>query len=263
MFELVYSLLMEKVEIQSTKGKVAAVIHRPKVKTGGLAVLCPGYLDSKDYDHLLSLANDLADLGYTTVRFDPIGTWESEGDISDYTVTQYLDDVKSVIEHMLSYENYEKIILCGHSMGGFISILYAIRDTRISVVLAIMPPYSIMQVFNNEMLQKWEKEGFRVYFKEISNSQEMKKFNVPYPDVENLKQYNVLNEAENLKIPLILVAGELDTLISPENVRLIYDNANEPKQFILLKGVHHEYRYNVGEINNVNKSILASDYISK
>ncbi len=254
---------MEKVEIQSTKGKLAAAIHRPKVKTGRLAILCPGFLDSKDYDHLLNLANGLTDLGYTTVRFDSTGIWESEGDISGYTITQYLEDVKNVVEYMLRNENYEKIILCGHSIGGFVSILYAINDSRISVILAIMPPHSLALIVNKDIMGKWKKEGFKTFLKDIPNSQENKKFNVPYPDIRDLKQYNVLNEVEKLQIPLILIAGELDNIIPPEDVELIYTKAKEPKQYILLKGVHHEYRYNINEIKKINQAILTSDYILK
>ena len=37
-------------------------------------------------------------LGYTVVRLQPTGTWDSEGDILDYTTTQYLVDVKHVLE---------------------------------------------------------------------------------------------------------------------------------------------------------------------
>lgn len=254
---------MEKVEIQSTKGNVAAVIHRPKIKTERLAILCPGYLDSKDYDHLLSLANDLANLGYTAVRFDPTGIWESEGDISDYTIIQYLEDVKSIIEYMLRDGSYEKILLGGHSMGGFVSILYATMDPRISTVLAIMPPHTLIRTVNKDKMEKWKEKGFRVSTRDIPNSQEKKEFNVPYFDVKGGKQYDVLNEVKKLQIPLILVAGELDNVIPPEDVKLIYTKANEPKQFIFLERTHHDYRHSIDDVKKINQIILASNYILK
>ena len=120
-----------KTKINSSKGEISATIHYPESKTNRLAVLCPGYLDSKDYTHLVRLAEALCKEGYTTVRFDPTGTWESEGYISDYTTTQYLEDIKSVIDYMIKESEYNYVLLGGHSRGGQVSILYAARDSRV------------------------------------------------------------------------------------------------------------------------------------
>ena len=128
-----------KTNIPSSRGSLAAAIHYPEQKTGRLAILCPGYLDSKDYKHLVGLAEELDKQGYTVVRFDPTGTWESEGHIADYTTTQYLEDIKHVLEYMLKQEDYTYILVGGHSRGGQVSILYAARDPRISVGLGIRP----------------------------------------------------------------------------------------------------------------------------
>src|SRR3989338_5134444 len=126
---------MEKVTIKNSLGKnISAIVTSPETKTDRLAILCPGYLDSKDYAHLVELAKTLVTKGYTTVRFDPTGTWESEGDISDYTTTQYLVDIKSVLEYMLREHNFKHVLLGGHSRGGQVAILYAARDARISLI---------------------------------------------------------------------------------------------------------------------------------
>jgi cytidine deaminase len=85
---------------------LAATIHRPDAPTELLAILSAGYLDSKDYPHLLELAERLARRGYTVVRYDPTGTWESEGAISDYTIAQQLDDIKHILEYMLRERRY-------------------------------------------------------------------------------------------------------------------------------------------------------------
>lgn len=87
------------VTIPSGKFELSAVI---KDSSGSkkLAVLLPGFLDSKDYAHMVGLEQDLSKIGFTTVRFDPTGTWESSGTINDYSFTQYLSDVTSVINFM-------------------------------------------------------------------------------------------------------------------------------------------------------------------
>jgi hypothetical protein len=70
----------ETIKIPSKDNKnIAAAIHCPDIDTDRLVILCPGNVDSKDYDHLVKLAKAFASQGYTAVRFDPIGTWEFAG----------------------------------------------------------------------------------------------------------------------------------------------------------------------------------------
>ena len=242
-------------KIQSSKGNLAAVIHYPKEKTRQLAILCPGYLDSKDYQHLVGLAEILSEQGYTAVRFDPTGTWESQGNISDYTTTQYLEDIKNVLEYMLSQDVYEHILIGGHSRGGQLSILYAARDPRISRVLGIMP--SSGRTMTGQRYGEWRKNGVSVDYRELPNNKEkLKEFRVPFSHAQDRDKYNVVEDVKLIKIPTIFIAGELDETVLPEYVKEIFDSANKPKKFIVIPGIGHSYRKNDNEIAIVNEEIL-------
>lgn len=246
---------MEKITIKNSKEEnIAAVIHYPKEHTRKLAILCPGNLDSKDYAHLLKLAKVLAECGYTAVRFDPTGTWGSEGTVSEYTVTQYLNDIRSVLEHMLRIGDYTYVLIGGHSRGGQLSILYAARDPRISIVVGIMA--ASRPVAGTQRIE-WEKSGIRASLRDLpNNNKEMREFRLPFSHVLDRDQYDAVGDAAKITVPIILLAGELDTSVRPEDVMAIYNNANEPKKFILLKGIGHDYRQNPLEIEIVNKEIL-------
>ena len=245
-----------KTKIQSSKGNLAAVIHYPKEKTRQLAILCPGYLDSKDYKHLIKLAEALSVQGYTAVRFDPTGIWESQGNIADYTTTQYLEDIKNVLEYMLSQDVYEHILLGGHSRGGQLSLLYTARDPRISLVLGIMP--SSRRTMIGQRYEEWEKNGISLDYRELPNNKEkQKEFRVPFSHAEDSRnRYNVIEEVKLIKIPIIFIAGELDETVPPEYVKEIFDNANEPKKFIVIPGIKHDYKNNDNDMATVNKEIL-------
>jgi len=245
---------MEIVKINSSRGYLSAVISYPKIETEKLAILCPGYLDSKDYKHLAGLAEALSS-EYATVRFDPAGTWDSEGNISEYTTTQYLDDIKSVLEYMLEKNNHKRILLGGHSRGGMVSLLYAAKDSRISVVLGIMP--SPGGIDKGEVYEKWKEIGFRVSSRDLPNDTTQKReYTVPYSHVEDKEKYNVIKIVKDIKVPIILFAGELDDLVSPEDVKNIFNNANEPKKFIIIPGIGHDYRFKSEEIKLVNQKVL-------
>jgi uncharacterized protein len=245
-----------KIKVPSSKGTIAAVIHYPEVKTGQLAILCPGYLDSKDHKHLVELAESLSKQGYVVVRFDPTGTWESDGSIADYTIEQQFGDVRNILEYMIVEGGYKHVLLGGHSGGGFISILYAIRDPRISIVLGIMPPYSLVRTLNKMKNVQWQKEGYILSLKDVPGKNKKKEFRVSYSNMKSIEKYNVLDEVNKLRVPIILIAGGNDDLIPPGDVKLIFDKANEPKKFILIKDIGHSYRHNDQEIKIVNKHVL-------
>jgi putative redox protein len=246
--------LMDKVLIPNSKNEnISAVIHRPEKQTEKLAILCPGYLDSKDYDHLVRLAEALAERGYTVVRFDPTGTWESEGSISEYLTSQYLKDIKSVLEYMLARGNYSHVLLGGHSRGGRVSILYAARDPRISTVLGIMPSSGPI---GGQRYKQWERRGFRISKRDVPGKTGKREFQVPYSHVIDTDQFDVLEDVKKIRVPIIFIAGASDIVVLPEDVRQIFDRANEPKKFILIQGIGHDYRFNPSEIKTVNDQIL-------
>ncbi|MBU1119821.1 alpha/beta hydrolase [Patescibacteria group bacterium] len=245
-----------EVKIRNSAGKnLAAVIHCPETQTEQLAILCPGYLDTKDYSHLIELSKSLAKDGYTVVRFDPTGIWESEGDISDYLTSQYLDDVKSVLEYMLSQHEYTHVLLGGHSRGGMVSILYAAQDPRISLVLGIMPSSELSMTERRE--KEWRENGFSLSQRDIPGTTQQKEFRVPYSHVIDRNKFNVVEAVKNVYAPIVLIAGELDDVVSPADVKEIFNQANEPKKFILMKGIGHDYRHNQGEVSMVNQVITA------
>lgn len=243
-----------KEKINSRNGEIAIAVHKPEKQSDKLLILCPGFLDSKDYRHLVVLAEDLCSQGYTAVRFDPIGTWESEyNDNEKYTITQYLEDVRTVLEYMLEKYSYKKIVIGGHSRGGRISILYAARDPRVSLVLAIMPSYGN---FEGEERIQWEKSGIKISKRDALDGGELKEFKLPFAHVLDMDKYDVIADTEKVKIPIIFVAGELDDLVTPRDVMDIFDNAGELKTFVLVPGVGHNYRRNEDEIKIMNGKII-------
>jgi uncharacterized protein len=245
-----------KTRIASSKGRLSAVIHYPNKITEQLAILCPGYLDSKDYAHLVGLAEALSEKGYATVRFDPTGTWESEGNISDYTTTQYLEDIKNVREYMLDQGGYRSILIGGHSRGGAVALLHAARDPQISLTLGIMPS-SKRTMKLGQRVKEWKETGVSISFRDLPDNREKKiEFRVPYSHGEDHMQYDVLQDVKRIKVPVILIAGELDDQCPPEIVKEIFDNANEPKRFALIPGIGHDYRFNGDEVKLVNKKVL-------
>lgn len=245
----------EKVKIKNSIGKnISAVINRPEKQTKKLAILCPGYLDSKDYDHLAFLARDLVKKDFTVIRFDPTGTWESEGSISEFSYTQNLKDIKSVKDYMMKEGNYNYILLGGHSMGGRMSLLYAPADHDISAVLVIMSNY---KKSIGKIEEKWMKEGIRIDIRNVPGNENKKiQYLTPLSFLHDSNKYNVLDRIKELHIPILLIAGEKDVLCPPSFVKEIFDKANEPKKFFIIPNIGHDYRHYIDQIKMVNGVII-------
>lgn len=222
---------MKNFFIKTSKGRLSAAVHETKSKAKKLAVICPGYLDSKYYDHLVTLAHDLSGLGYTVVRFDPTGTWDSGGKITDYTTTQYLEDVKNVIDFMTKDQDFKSILLGGHSVGGMTSLLYAPTDMRVNTVLGIMPPYSVKRTNTYEKLESWKKAVEKESRRDVPGKDEFRSHTVPYSFVSDRLKYDVLDNIDDFRGQTILIAGEADEIVKPQDVEKIYNAANNPKEY--------------------------------
>ena len=54
------------------------------------------------------------------------------------------------------------------------------------------------------------------------------------------------NSIKNIRVPILLIHDELDTSVSIENTRALYDNANSPKELWVAKDAKHTAAYNAG-----------------
>jgi len=247
--------LEEKVKIKTGNNhELAAVIHHPTKDDGKLAILLPGYLDTKGHKHMRHHAKALAKHGLTAVRFDPAGTWESGGEIEQYSITQYLKDVSAVVAFMYTKNNYDNCVIIGHSLGGLVAIQYASQDQRVSEVISIMSPQTMK--LSAQLEKELQHGGVRVSHRDIPGKKEEKEFRVPYPMFEDAKQYDTAKILPHIQIPKLFIAGELDDKVVPSKVRELHDAACSPKKFAVLHNIGHDYRHNTKEIEVVNREIV-------
>jgi predicted dienelactone hydrolase len=111
---------------------------------------------------------------------------------------------------MLDYLDREKLVLLGHSCGG-ITGLEAIRYSQtvegISQKEYIRPPELVGGVFYGTNMLRKEAGSLTI---------------------------------QNSGIPIALIAGELDSIVSPKLTQITYENlADSPKALITVKGINH------------------------
>ncbi len=239
--------------------KIAASLHQPKGEdVHSLAVLLPGFLDSKDYAHLVRLGEDLAGVGFTAIRFDPTGTWMSEGKIEEYSPRQYLRDLKTILLYMKEKGEYVQILLVGHSLGGMIALLHAAKENDVDAVVAVMFPSSLTRPKQKqEWLAGWERDGSITSRRDDpSNLTNQREYTVSHSFAGESTDLDVLKVIDQLRMPLLFLAAEKDDGLLVEEIKEVYDKANEPKKFLEIKNVNHQYWNSKAQVKKVNKKVI-------
>lgn len=223
----------------------------------GIAVLLPGFLDSKDYASSVALAHRLPTIGITAVRFDPRGTWESGGSPADCTTTQQIHDVTAILDSFPPSDT-DRRILIGYCYGAYVAALSAATDERITEVVAIMPTRSFIWTEDyDESKDTWRIGGERCYVRDLPDLAGSVTVRVPYSVVEDAKSYLMTDVWENLRQPVLFVAGADDDIITPDSVRMLHDKCcSQRKELVVLPGVQHDYRYEEKQIEAVDRTVL-------
>lgn len=130
---------MQSVDIQETEliipspaGDIYAVFN-PGIATcpdglkleRPLVVLCHGLMMNCGQNPIMGVAKIFNDAGYDTLRFDFRGSGKSSGLITEMTPLTEVNDLLSVISYVRAMGR--RVILCGHSLGGLVSLIIASR----------------------------------------------------------------------------------------------------------------------------------------
>jgi len=218
-----------------------------------LAVVLPGKLDTKDYPHMRSHVDFLAEKGYLALSFDPPGTWESPGDIGLYTMTNYL----AAINELIAYFGNKPTFVIGHSRGGSMAMLAGVENPHITSFAAIMSYYSFDPKVHGDFPDTtWKKRGYKTSRRDIPFTEPTvyREFNLPYSFLEDEVHYDVTAVLAKCKKPKLFILGKRDVLVPPSIVREGFDLSAEPKQLIEIDCAH-DYRKHPDKIKEVEKII--------
>ena len=135
----------EKVWIRGSVGKLAAVVQVPDGLAEGekcpVVILMHGFMGNKDGMLEKLTADKLALNGIASVRFDFNGHGESEGEFSNMTVPNEIEDAKLDYEYVKSLPFAGDIALTGHSQGGVVASMTAgdLGSDNVKCVVLLAP----------------------------------------------------------------------------------------------------------------------------
>ncbi len=215
-----------------------------------LALVLPGKLDTKNYPHMRSHVDYLAEKGYLALSFDPPGTWESPGDIELYTMNNYLLAIQELITH---FDNRPTVVL-GHSRGGGMATLAGMQNKSVTHFISIMGG-----AYPSDAWIKVDSKPSRRDMP-MTNPVMYKEFTMPHAFMDAGEVKDLSNDFENCTKPKLFILGTKDELITPEEVQSFYEKFANPKELYELDCGHDYRRYpdKIEEVNNVIGTFLAT-----
>lgn len=177
-----------------------------------LVVLIHGFAGTKVEPHRMykKLSKRLSDDGFTVLRFDFVGSGDSDGDFEDMTIRCEIEDSFNVIEYCRNKFNVKKLFIHGYSMGGCIASCVAASIENNGLVLwsPVSSPYwNFYHLLGKDKFMQGLKGENVDYLGDIIGSKFFKE----------LIDINPLEKAEYYNKPVFIIHGTQDNDVLPLN----------------------------------------------
>lgn len=186
----------------------------------------------KNYD----LAHALRDHGWNSLIFHYRGCWGSEG---DYTFKTIPDDIRAALDDLGSgrYPQVDpgRLVLVGHSMGGWAGLLAAVGDPRVRAVAVygvVADPRALhwtvadAEAEFTPWLQGLTPEGFVAQWQALDAA------------------YAPIEQAARLSPrPLLMLHGVSDEVVPLDQAEVLFTRAAEPRELVIHPEANHAFTW--------------------
>ena len=264
----------EQINIPSNGFSLAGTLSKPAQASATRlpAVVLVGGSGPADRDSLVfdipilgQIAGALADAGHIVVRYDKRGIGQSGGRAETASFADYADDVRAVVTLLSNRKDVDpkRIAVIGHSEGGLVALMAAAKDKKIAAVGLIATPgitgadivlAQQQRLLNRMTLTPEEKQAKVDAQKKIHEAVITGKGLEQLPPdvrrtVDNAEFQSLLVSdpvklVPNVRQPLLIVQGELDTQVEPQNADRLGELARKRKNapavdVVKVPGINH------------------------
>ena len=218
---------------------IAAILSVPDVPTTRLAVLCHGFLSSKNSTTNKTLTRLLNERGLATFRFDFFGQGDSDGPFEELTTTLAVHQTETVLD-LITARGYDRIGLVGSSFGGLVAILTAAQRRDIACLALKCPVVDFAEelrlTFRLEELAQWKATDT---IPNILGGPE--RVRLRHGFYEDCLRQIAYKPAEQITVPTLIVQGERDECVPLHQSLRLRDALAGPKKLVLLPEADHQF----------------------
>jgi len=262
--------------------------------TGLPAVVLIGGSGPIDRDSLVfgipilgEIANALADAGFIVLRYDKRGIGQSGGRAESAGLADYAEDARAAVNFLSDRKDVDpkRIAVIGHSEGGAVGLIAGAKDKRIAAIGLVAAPGTPgaelilaqqRHLLDRSKLSEEEKQAKIELQKRIHEavltgkgwdaiSADVRR-TVDNPEFQSILAHDPSKIMPDVKQPILIVQGELDTQVEPANADRLAALAQQrknsrPVEVVKVPGVNHLLvAATTGEVDEYGK--LADKHVS-
>lgn len=264
----------EMVRIPASGFGIAASVTKPVNAKGPLpAIILVGGSAPADRDGFVAgipvigqLAAEFVEAGFFVVRYDRRGVGQSGGRTETSTISDYADDVRSIItwlEKQRKDVDKKRIALVGHSEGAWVAMVAAARDKRVAalamVAAASVPGNQLVLEQQQYLLDRLQtpaaEKQAKIELQTRINAAAVKgtgwegvpselRSAADTPWFQSFLAFDPGRIMKDVRQPILFVHGELDRQVAPHHVDRLADLARARKRKVAVDvarvpGVNH------------------------
>jgi pimeloyl-ACP methyl ester carboxylesterase len=210
------------------------------------------------------LADAIADAGFIVLRYDKRGIGMSGGRDEAATLSDYADDVRAAVKFLSERKDVDskRIAVVGHSEGGIVAMLAAAKDGRIAALALVATPGVTGADLNLEQVKHALDRTNRSAADKQATIDLQKKIQqavltgsgweplaayrkqADTPWFQSFLAFDPAKVMRNIRQPVLIVQGELDTQVAPANAERLEALAaqrknRQPARVVKVRGVNH------------------------
>lgn len=198
---------------------ISGLLHLPRQAPAPCVITAHGLFSSKDSDKFISIADYFTARGFAVIRFDFGGCGESDGTISDTTVSRRLKELEAVVAFARQHPLLsQQLGLLGSSLGGYVSLLYAAQEQNIIALSVWSTPYDLFAL--RESIPAYDLHQLKDDF---------------FVDAAQHHLRAVLSDLATVQI----IHGKNDTVVPPSHAEEIFSRVSEPKELHIIPAGDH------------------------
>ena len=265
----------EQVKIPDNGFSLAGTLSKPAGATAARplpAVVLVGGSGPTDRDELTfgipilgQLAASIADAGFIVVRYDKRGVGQSGGRLESASLADYADDLRAAVKYLSERKDVDphRIAVVGHSEGGAVALMAAAKDKRIAAVgliaangvtgaeLVLQQQVHLLDRAKITDAERQEKIALQkqihdavITGKGWENLPPTIRKQVDNPEFQSILTNDPAKLIPDVRQPILIVQGELDTQVAPMNADRLEELARKrknapPVQVVKVPGVNH------------------------
>ena len=271
----------EILTVESTYGELKGELVVPEQATDTVALIIPGS-GPTDRDgntalgknnSLKFLAEFLKEEGIASLRYDKRGAGlNTEAIIAeeDMSFDDFIDDVVVWLEKLNEEEQFERIIVIGHSQGSLVGMLAAVQadvDAFISIAGAGRPIDEVLREQLRAQLEGQVMEEANDILDELKEGNLVDDVSQPLqstfrksvqPFLMSWMKYDPTEEIKQLDVPMLIINGTTDLQVPVEDAEKLVEAADEADLAIIddmnhvLKDAPSDENQNIQTYNQPN-----------